>query len=153
VASCSMSSCRARHRSSWLVVSRVGRGVGVVVHCGIAGMVCGTELSSNGGIVAMGMTKITALHALWIGKPELSPSLEAELSSLGNSSRMACNDDDPLWAMPPTTAPESSPSGDGLKLLEWSAVNSRSSKWMASSWVSLMLNKEMSLVATVGLHR
>jgi hypothetical protein len=79
----------------------------------------------------MGMTNITMLHALERGEPKLSPSLETESSSLGDSSRVACSDGDPLWAMPPTTALESPPSGDGLKLLEWSVMNSRSSKWMA----------------------
>jgi hypothetical protein len=49
------------------------------------------------------------LHALGTGKPKLCPSLEAESSSQGDSSRMACSDGDPLWAMPPTTALESSP--------------------------------------------
>jgi hypothetical protein len=101
----------------------------------------------------MGMAEITALHTLGVGKAELSPSLEVELSSLGDSSRMACSDGDPLRAMPPATMPELSPLVARLKLLEWSAVNSMSLKWMASSWVSLMLNKQMSPVATVGLHR
>jgi hypothetical protein len=101
----------------------------------------------------MGTVEITALHALGTGKPELSPSLEAKLSSLGDFSRMASSDGDPLCAVPSTTTLESSPSGDGLKLLEWSTVNSRSSKWMASSWVSLTPNKQMSPVVTVGLHR
>jgi hypothetical protein len=32
-------------------------------------------------------------------------------------------------------------------------MNSKSSKWMASSWVSLMPNKKMSSTAMVGLHR
>jgi hypothetical protein len=48
------------------------------------------------------MTDITALQALGTGKLELSPSLKVELSSLGDSSRMACSDSDPLRAMPPT---------------------------------------------------
>jgi hypothetical protein len=78
----------------------------------------------------MGMAEVTTLHALETGKPELSPSFKAESSSLGNSSRMACNNGDPLRAMPLTTAPESSPLGDRFKLLKWSAMNSRSSKQM-----------------------
>jgi hypothetical protein len=49
------------------------------------------------------------LHFLGIGKPELSPSLNAESSSLGDSSRMAYSDGDPLRAMIPTMAPASSP--------------------------------------------
>jgi hypothetical protein len=85
----------------------------------------------------MGMMEIFTFHTLGIGKPELSPSLETELSSLNDSSRMACSNGDPLRAMPLTTVPESSPLGDRLNLLEWSAVNSRPLKWMASSWVSL----------------
>jgi hypothetical protein len=50
------------------------------------------------------------LHALGIGKLELSLSLEAESSLLGDSSRMACSDGDPLWAMLPTMAPVLFPS-------------------------------------------
>jgi hypothetical protein len=60
----------------------------------------------------MGMAEVTMLHALWTGKPKLSPLLEAKSSSLSDSSRMACCDGDPLRAMPPITAVESSPSGD-----------------------------------------
>jgi hypothetical protein len=97
----------------------------------------------------MGMTDITVLHALERGKSELSPSLEAESSSLGNSSRMACSDSDPLWAMPSAIAPELARLGDRLKLSGWLAVNSRSSKWMTLSWVSLTSNKRMSPVATM----
>jgi hypothetical protein len=58
----------------------------------------------------MGMAEVTTLHALGIGKSELSPSFEAESSSLGDSSRMACSDGNPLRAMLPTTAPVSFPS-------------------------------------------
>jgi hypothetical protein len=66
----------------------------------------------------MGMTDITVLHALGRGKPVLSLSFEAESCSLGDSSRMACSDGDPLWAMPLTTVLESPPSGDRLQLLK-----------------------------------
>jgi hypothetical protein len=78
----------------------------------------------------MGMVDITMCHAIMRGEPELSPSLKAESSSLGDSSRMACNNGDPLRAMPLTTAPESPLSGDGLKLSKRSVMNSRSLKWM-----------------------
>jgi hypothetical protein len=44
----------------------------------------------------MGTTEITTLHTIGTGKPELYPSLEAESSLLGDSSRMACSDGDPL---------------------------------------------------------
>jgi hypothetical protein len=71
---------------------------------------------------------VTMLHARGIGKLELPPSLEAESSSLGDSSRMGCSDGDPLQTMPPTTAPESFPSGGRFKLLKWSMMNSRSLK-------------------------
>jgi hypothetical protein len=63
---------------------------------------------------------------------EVSPSLETKLSLLGDSSRMACSGSDPPQAMPLTIVPESPPSGDGRKLSERSAMNSRSSKWMAN---------------------
>jgi hypothetical protein len=54
----------------------------------------------------MGMVEITMLHALGRGEPELSASLEAKSSSLGNSSRMACSDGDPMWVVSLTTALE-----------------------------------------------
>jgi hypothetical protein len=44
----------------------------------------------------MGVADITMLHALGRGEPELSPSLETESSSLGDSSRMACSNGEPL---------------------------------------------------------
>jgi hypothetical protein len=74
----------------------------------------------------MGTADITMLHALRRGEPELSPSLEAESSSLDDSSRMACSNGDSLWVIPPppTTASKSLPSGDGLKLPVRSAMNS-----------------------------
>jgi hypothetical protein len=72
-------------------------------------MVWGTRVSADGGTVVMGMAEITTLHALWKGKLELSPSLEDESSSQGDSSRMACSDGDPVWVMPQTTSTESSP--------------------------------------------
>jgi hypothetical protein len=53
-----------------------------------------------------GVAEVTTLHIIGIREPELSPSLEVESSSLGNSLRMACSDGDPLWAMPPTTVLE-----------------------------------------------
>jgi hypothetical protein len=59
----------------------------------------------------MAMAEVAVLHALGTGKPKLSPSLEAESSSLGDSLRIACSDSDPLLVMPPTTMPELSLSG------------------------------------------
>jgi hypothetical protein len=50
----------------------------------------------------MGLVEVTTLHGVGIGESELSPSLEVESSSLGDSLRMACSDCDPLQAMPPT---------------------------------------------------
>jgi hypothetical protein len=65
---------------------------------------------------------------------------------------MACNDGDPLRVMPPTIAPESPQSGDRLKLLEWSAMNSRSPKWMASGLSELEAEQKWdSPVVMVGL--
>jgi hypothetical protein len=64
----------------------------------------------------MGVVDITMLHTLRRGEPELSPLLEIESSSLGDSLRMACNDGDSLRVMPLITAPESPPSGDRLKI-------------------------------------
>jgi hypothetical protein len=81
----------------------------------------------------MGTTDITVLHTLGRGELALSPTLEAESSSLGDSSMMAGSDGDQVWAMPPTTEMESPPSHDGLKLLEQSAMNSLSLKWMVDA--------------------
>jgi hypothetical protein len=44
----------------------------------------------------MGTADVIVLHALGRGELELSPSVEAESSLLGNSSRMACSDGNPL---------------------------------------------------------
>jgi hypothetical protein len=66
----------------------------------------------------MGTTDITMLHALGRGELALSPTLEAESPSLGDSSMMADGDGDQLRAMPPPTAPELPNSGDGLYLSE-----------------------------------
>jgi hypothetical protein len=57
----------------------------------------------------MGVADITLLHALRRRELELSPSLETESSSLGDSSRMACSGGDPLCVMPLNTALESAP--------------------------------------------
>jgi hypothetical protein len=103
----------------------------VAVCCCLVGRVYNTGVSSSGGIVAMGMADVTMLHTFGRGEPELSPSLEAESSSLGDSSWMACSDGDPLRVTPLTIAPESLPSRDRLKLLARSAMNSRSLEWMA----------------------
>jgi hypothetical protein len=48
----------------------------------------------------MGVAEVTTLHAIGIGKSELSLLLKDESSSLGDSLRMACSDGDPLRAMP-----------------------------------------------------
>jgi hypothetical protein len=102
----------------------------------------------------MGTMNITVLHALGRGEPELPPSLEAKSSTLGNSSRMACSDDDPLHVIPSITALESLPSSDGLKLSARSVMNSRSLEWMAGVLSELDASQKwVSLVAMVGLHR
>jgi hypothetical protein len=64
----------------------------------------------------MGVAEVTMLHAVGIGEPELSPSLEVKSSLLGDSSRMTYNDGKPLRAMPPTMVLESSPSSNRCKL-------------------------------------
>jgi hypothetical protein len=97
----------------------------------------------------MGAADITVLHTLEIGEPELSPSLKAESSSLGDSSRMVGSDGDQLWAMPPTTAPKSPPFGDGLKLSERSVMNSRSLKWKADV-LSELDNEKMGVIGGDG---
>jgi hypothetical protein len=89
----------------------------------------------------MAMIEVTALHSRGIGKLELSPSLKAESSSLGDSLRMACSDGDPLLAMLMNMVPESFPSGNRPWSSEGSAMNLRPLKRMASSWVSSMPNR------------
>jgi hypothetical protein len=110
-APCSMSSCRACYHSSWWASSHSGRSL--VFGC------CTT-----------GMAGVTTLQSQRIVKLELSPSLEVELSSLVDSSRMACSDGDPLRTMPTNTTPESFPSGDRPLLSKWWAMNSRFFKRM-----------------------
>jgi hypothetical protein len=51
-------------------------------------------------VVTMGVTEVTTLHAVGIAELVLSPSLEVESSPLGDSSRIACSDGDPLRDMP-----------------------------------------------------
>jgi hypothetical protein len=56
-----------------------------VVCCGLVGEVWNIGVSFGGDVVVMGVTGIIVLHTLRRGEPELSPSLEYESSSLGNS--------------------------------------------------------------------
>jgi hypothetical protein len=60
-------------------------------------------------MVVRGVTGIIVLHTIMRGELELSPSLESKLSSLGNYSRMACSNGDPLQVMPPNPVPELPP--------------------------------------------
>jgi hypothetical protein len=101
-----------------------------LVRYGLVGAVWNIRVSSDGGVVVMGVADITVLHALRRGELDLSPSLEIKLSSFGDSSRMECSDGDPFWVMPLNTALELPPSGDKLKVLERSVMNSRSPEWM-----------------------
>jgi hypothetical protein len=89
----------------------------------------------------MGMVEVTMLNSRGIGKLELFPSLEVESTSLADSSRMACSDGDPLWAMPTNRAPESFPLGNRLWSSEGSVMNMRPLKRIASPWVCLAPNR------------
>jgi hypothetical protein len=89
----------------------------------------------------MGMVEVTPLHSRGIGKLELSPPLEVESSSLGDSLRMACTDSDPLFAMHMNTTTKSFPSGNRPWSSDGSAMNSRPSERMASTLVSLEPNR------------
>jgi hypothetical protein len=71
-------------------------GCGTVVRSGTVGMVRSTGVPSGNGVVVMGMAGITTLQLREMGKLELPPPLEAELSSPVDSSRMVCSDGDPL---------------------------------------------------------
>jgi hypothetical protein len=91
-----------------------------VVHYCLIGAVWNTRVSSSGGVVMTGVATITVLHAIGRGELELSPLLETKSSSLDNSSRMACNDGDPLRVMPLNIAPESAPLlVSNSRFLEW----------------------------------
>jgi hypothetical protein len=57
----------------------------------------------------MGVTSIIVWHALRRRELKLSPSFKSESPSLGDSSRMACSDGDPLRVMPLNKAPEPTP--------------------------------------------
>jgi hypothetical protein len=76
-----------------------------VVCCSLIGAVSNIEVSSGGDVTVREVMGIIVLHTLKRGEPELSPSFEAESSSLGDSLRMACSDGDPLRVMPQNTAP------------------------------------------------
>jgi hypothetical protein len=60
------------------------------------------RVSYDSGVVAIGVVEVTTLHVVAVGEPELSPSLEVESSSLGDSSRIGCSDGNLLWAIPLT---------------------------------------------------
>jgi hypothetical protein len=73
-----------------------------VIRHGLVGAVWNIGVSFDGGVVARGVAGIIILHTLRRREPELSASLEAKSPSLGDSSRMACNDGDSLRVMPST---------------------------------------------------
>jgi hypothetical protein len=75
-----------------------------VVRCGLVNVVWNVEVSSGHSVTVRGVEGIIVLHTLRRGELELSPLLEAESSSLGDSLRMSCSDGDPLWIMPLNTA-------------------------------------------------
>jgi hypothetical protein len=68
--------------------------------------------------VVRGVTGIIVLNTLRRGELELSPSLEDKPSSLGDSSRMACNDGDLLRVMPPNPASKLALSGWPILVVE-----------------------------------
>jgi hypothetical protein len=80
-----------------------------VVRCVLIGAVWNIGVSSDGGVVVMGVADITVLHALRRVDLGLSPSLETESSTLGDSSGMACSNGDPLCVLPLNTVPKSAP--------------------------------------------
>jgi hypothetical protein len=77
-----------------------------VSRCDPIGAAWNIGTSSNDGVVVRGIAGIIVLHTLRRGELELSSSLETKSSSLGNSSRMACSDGDPLRVMPPNPVPK-----------------------------------------------
>jgi hypothetical protein len=95
-------------------VSSVGgvvvRGVMSIIVFPSLGVIYNIRVSSIGGVVMRRVRGIIVLHTLRRGEPELSSSLEAESSSLGDSMRMACNDGDLLWVMPPNPTSKLAPS-------------------------------------------
>jgi hypothetical protein len=77
-----------------------------VAHCGMVGEVWDVRVSSGGGVVVRVVVGIIILHFLGRGEPELSPSLEAKSPLLGDSTRMASSDGDPLWVVPQHSTPK-----------------------------------------------
>jgi hypothetical protein len=69
---------------------------GTTVCSGTIGMIRGTRMPSDGGVVVMGMVGVTTLHPQETGKMELPPPLEAVSSPSVDSSRIVCSDGDPL---------------------------------------------------------
>jgi hypothetical protein len=56
----------------------------MVICCSAAGMVWCTRVSSGSGVVVR-VAEVTMLHVVGIQEPKLSPSLEVESSSMGDS--------------------------------------------------------------------
>jgi hypothetical protein len=71
-------------------------GYGMVVHSGIAIMVRGIRILSDGGMVVIEIVGVTTLHSREIGKPELLPLLEVVWPSSVDSTRIVYNAGDTL---------------------------------------------------------
>jgi hypothetical protein len=121
-------------------------GCGTTAHCETIGMVRGAKVPFDGGVVTMGTVGVTMLQPKEVGKLVLPPSLEVESSSLADSSRMECSDGDLLQAKPTNIAPESFPSGERLRLLEQSVMNSWFPRGMVLPQASSALSRCNTLI-------
>jgi hypothetical protein len=64
------------------------------------GMVKSTKVFSGAGVVGMGTIRITTLHSLGPGDPELPLAPKAVPPSSEEFSRAVCKDGNPLCTMP-----------------------------------------------------
>jgi hypothetical protein len=127
--------CRARSMLVALSDRPTARGLAmylVVVRWFTAGPLRWLEVSECSPMVVMGTIRVTTLHPLGTGNPELPPSHKAALPLSEDSSRAMCKDGDPMCTIPMTAVPESFPSGERLRRSKRSAVNSKLPKQMVS---------------------
>jgi hypothetical protein len=112
-------------RGLMLGVNLLGTGYDVAACGGAIAIATHAGVPPDGGTVTAGACYITTLQPREAGRPEPPPPSEAVSPSSEESSRMACNNDDPLWVIPTNTAPEAFPSLERSKRPKRLATNSR----------------------------
>jgi hypothetical protein len=100
-------------------------GCAAAVRSWTVGMVRSVKVFSDGGVVAMGIVGVTTLHPRGPRNLELTPLPKAASPASEDSLKMVCKDGDPLCTIPMNMVPESSPSGQRLRLPKRLAVNSK----------------------------